>query len=331
MININPKISVIVPIHNAGNRLKKCIDTLIQQTLKEIEIILILDCPTDGSDEIAKQYALIDERIVIVQNQQNLHIGESRNRGLEVAKGEYIGFSDHDDFRELTMYEKTYARAIMDNADIVMSYQLDSQDEINRLNEKFDMSVGNFKEKLLSDLIGFGNIEGYGAFFVNITNNIYKKDLIISNKIQFVDTKRITPEDVLFQIECIYRALKISVLKESFYYHVSHESNEGSNYSYIGYEKRSAGIAKIYSFLLHENIFEQYKDSFYVGVTKQFLFALSGTLYPKKNIFKFIKAVKHLRSYPFCKIAFTNYSLQTTKQKIKNKLFRFFLVSIMKY
>ena len=100
------KVSVIVPIYNAGENLVRCLDTIVNQTLKDIEIILVLDCPTDGSDVIAKNFAQQDSRIIILENTTNLHIGESRNRGIEIAKGEYLHFSDHDDYRELDMLEK---------------------------------------------------------------------------------------------------------------------------------------------------------------------------------------------------------------------------------
>ena len=95
---MTPKVSIIVPIYNAGKFLEKCLDTLVNQTLKDIEIILVLDCPTDGSDRIAREYAEKDPRIRLIVNEQNLNIGLSRNEGLKIARGEYIGFSDHDDW-----------------------------------------------------------------------------------------------------------------------------------------------------------------------------------------------------------------------------------------
>ena len=315
-----PKISIIVPVYNAGTRLEKCLYTLINQTLIDIEIILVLDCPTDGSDKLAKEYAKQDERIVIVENEKNLHIGESRNRGLSVAKGEYIGFSDHDDYRELTMYEELYNKTKLNNADIVMSF-LENKDEIKSRFADFGENIFT-KEFLLKDLIGFGYSNHQGALFVQVNNNLYRNDLIKQNQIVFVDTNFITPEDVLFQIKSIYFASKIDFVRKQFYYHVKHLHNEGSKYSYVSYKKRSAGIAEIYNFLQSKNIFESYKNDFMKGVTKQFINSLSGTLYPIPNLIKFRKAVKHLRSYPFCKEAFESYSLPP----VKNNLFRRFLV-----
>ena len=83
---MTPKVSIIVPIYNAGKFLEKCLDTLVNQTLKDIEIILVLDCPTDGSDRIAREYAEKDPRIRLIVNEQNLNIGLSRNEGLKIAR-----------------------------------------------------------------------------------------------------------------------------------------------------------------------------------------------------------------------------------------------------
>lgn len=84
---MSPKVSIIVPIYNAGKFLEKCLDTLIYQTLKDIEIILVLDCPTDGSDRIAREYAEKDPRIKLIFNKHNLNTGLSRNEGLKIAQG----------------------------------------------------------------------------------------------------------------------------------------------------------------------------------------------------------------------------------------------------
>ena len=115
------KVSIIIPIYNPGSRLNKCLETLVNQTLPEVEIICILDCPTDGSEKIAKEYATKDKRIKLIYNKKNIHVSASRNKGIEIAQGEYIGFSDDDDYRELTMYEELYITAKEKDVDIVFS------------------------------------------------------------------------------------------------------------------------------------------------------------------------------------------------------------------
>jgi len=325
-----PKVSIITPIYNANKHLHKCLDTLVNQTLQEIEIILVLDSPTDGSDIIAKQYAAKDNRIVIVENTHNLHIGLARNEGLKVAQAEYIGFSDHDDYRELSMYEKLYTKAKKEDADIVLSLPTEIHDGIKKNYDCGDIQNDFSKETLLSDLIGFGNNNhSDGAYFVNIHNNIYKKDILLLHNISFVDTKIISPEDVLFQIQSIFFSKKTVLLREAFYYHINNTNNEGSKYSYISYWKRSEGIQYIYDFLKKNSLFEQYKTYFYTGVCRQFINCLSAAIF-NTHLCEYFKARRHLRSYVFCKPAFANYNLIQSNKHLPNRLFRQFLVLSLK-
>lgn len=96
MEKITPKVSIIVPVYNVENYLRKCLDSLINQTLKNIEIICINDGSTDNSLSILEEYASKDERIIVI-NQENAGVSSARNRGLEIATGEYIAFVDADD------------------------------------------------------------------------------------------------------------------------------------------------------------------------------------------------------------------------------------------
>ena len=106
-INYVPKVSVIIPIYNVETYLPQCLDSIINQTLKEIEIICVDDGSTDKSLDILKEYAKKDKRVAII-TQKNLHAGVARNAGLSQAKGEYISFLDSDDFCEPEMFEKMY-------------------------------------------------------------------------------------------------------------------------------------------------------------------------------------------------------------------------------
>ena len=113
-------ISVIVPVYNVEKYLPACLDSICHQTLKELEIILVDDGSTDNSGRIAEQYALQDKRIRVV-HQRNGNPGATRNVGLELATGEYIGFVDSDDWIEPEMFASLYAKAETDNLDIVVT------------------------------------------------------------------------------------------------------------------------------------------------------------------------------------------------------------------
>ena len=100
-------ISVIIPIYNVEKYLTKCIESVINQTYKNLEIILVNDGSTDNSKEIIDKYSSIDSRIKVI-NKKNGGLSDARNVGIELAKGEYITFLDSDDWIELNMYEKLY-------------------------------------------------------------------------------------------------------------------------------------------------------------------------------------------------------------------------------
>ena len=115
---MNKQISVIVPIFNAEKYLTICIDSIIKQTFKDIEIILINDGSTDNSYKILQEYEKKDSRIVLI-NQKNKGLGETRNYGIRIAKAPYLAFVDSDDFISPLMLEKLYLKIIQNNSDLV--------------------------------------------------------------------------------------------------------------------------------------------------------------------------------------------------------------------
>ena len=112
-----PKISIIVPVFNVEQYLPRCIESILAQTYKNLEIILISDGSTDGTDEVIREYAKKDSRIIPIFK-ENSGVSDTRNRGLDIATGDYIGFVDGDDYIDPEMYETLLKNAIENNADI---------------------------------------------------------------------------------------------------------------------------------------------------------------------------------------------------------------------
>ena len=112
-----PKVSIIIPVYNVEKYLKKCLDSVINQTLKDIEIICIDDGSTDSSYTILNEYAQKDNRFVILK-QKNNGAGAARNKGIEIAKGEYLYFLDSDDFVDITLLEKAHTKIKENDCDI---------------------------------------------------------------------------------------------------------------------------------------------------------------------------------------------------------------------
>ena len=115
--SIMVKVSVIIPVYNVEPYLKQCMDSVVGQTLKDIEIICVDDGSTDGSLDILREYAAEDNRIQIIE-QKNAGAGAARNNGMRHATGKYLSFLDSDDFFEPRMLEKAYDLAEKDQADL---------------------------------------------------------------------------------------------------------------------------------------------------------------------------------------------------------------------
>ena len=118
------KVSIIVPVYNVELYLRECLDSIINQTLKDIEIICVDDCSTDNSYIILDEYSKKDSRIKLLKHNVNKGLGPARNTGINVAQGEYIGFIDSDDYISLDYFENLYNTAKKYNSDIVSTLNI---------------------------------------------------------------------------------------------------------------------------------------------------------------------------------------------------------------
>ncbi|CCY80092.1 glycosyltransferase group 2 family protein [Mycoplasma sp. CAG:877] len=205
-------ISVIVPIYNAEKYLNKCIDSLINQTKKELEFILVNDGSTDKTEEIIKSYK--DSRIKYFKN-KNQGIGKTRNFGIEKATGKYIMFLDSDDYLKNNACEILYKNAEKAAADLAICdfYKIyDSGEE-----EKIKLL--SFKPTTLRKTPSLVNEINLAPW-----NKLYKKELITKNKIKFVENLKY--EDAPFVIEAFSKAGKIIKVDEYLNYYLIHGNSE---------------------------------------------------------------------------------------------------------
>ena len=163
-----PKVSVIIPVNNTEKYITKCLDSVINQTLKDIEIICVNDSSTDNSLSILKEYAKKDNRLKLIDLPQNQGAGDAKNAGLKLVQGEYLGFVDSDDYIDLNYYEELYNKAKENDADIVKS---------KLLMLEFD---GTKKRSNLNSLI---KEKSKFYFSFEYTSAIYKSSLILDNNI----------------------------------------------------------------------------------------------------------------------------------------------------
>lgn len=218
-------ISIIVPVYNVEAYLPQCLDSLINQTYQDLEIICVNDGSTDGSLEILQQYAAKDKRIKLI-TRENRGISTSRNEALDIASGEYVMFVDSDDWIDYQTCEKALDAIQASNYDIVLwSYIREFNDKSlpNYLyanaviwENRMDLCrriVGPVDEELRTPQ----KLDSYGT----VWGKIYKLELIEQNiPIRFVDTAKIgTCEDILFNIEYSLRTKKAEFVPELLYHY----------------------------------------------------------------------------------------------------------------
>lgn len=223
----NNKISVIIPVYNAEKYLDRCIDSIINQTYKNIEIILVNDGSKDNSLNICKKYQKLDKRIKLI-NKKNEGVSIARNKGIEIATGEYLYFCDADDYLDIHALEYYYKE--IQNSDLIISdyYIVNENKNIKKSNSfpkniRIDTikEIDNLKISLLSNSYKHSNIlngdyTGEGLGFV--WNKLFRKSIVDKNNIRF-PKGIILCEDVCFIYKYLDNCKKIKLINKPLYYH----------------------------------------------------------------------------------------------------------------
>lgn len=226
-MNEKPIVSIIVPVFNVEKYLEKCLDSLLNQTYKKIEIICINNGSTDKSGEILKQYSKIDDRIVII-TQANQGVSVARNEGIKKAKGNYIMFVDSDDWIDKDTCKIAVETSISYNADIVMWSYIREFENTSRPKEIFSEDVKIFRDvqcqtQLQRRFIGLLGDElkkpENADALCPIWGKLYKYDIIKKNNIIFEDIRKLgTYEDGIFNLY-YFKYIEKAVYINKYLYH----------------------------------------------------------------------------------------------------------------
>ena len=208
------KVSIIVPVYNVEKYISRCLDSLVDQTLKEIEIIVVNDETPDNSEKIILEYTNKYKNIKYYKK-KNGGLSDARNYGIGYASGEYIAFVDSDDYVDLSMFEKMYKKAKTDNLDIVVC------DSIEVYIDKTILKRSNFN---YSDSV----IKNYIISPPMACIRLYKKNLF--DKVRF--TKDIYYEDLFLNPSLVNLTSKIGFLEEGLYYYVQRNDSIMKQSSY---------------------------------------------------------------------------------------------------
>lgn len=230
-------ISIIVPVYNMEKYLKKCLNSLVKQTYKNIEIICVNDGSTDKSEEILKKYESKHPNLIKVINKKNGGLSDARNAGIKKAKGDYIGFVDSDDWVELDMFEKMYDYAIKNNLDIVVC------DTIMEFSNKNYILKSNLK---YSD----DDIRNYIISYPMACTRLIKKELFTK---EYYFTKGTLYEDLCLTPTFVVQTNNIGFLEEPLYHYFQRDN---SIMNQTEFNEKLYDITKVL-----DNVYNKYQEN----------------------------------------------------------------------
>ena len=270
------KISVIVPIYNTEKFLRKCIESIVNQTLQEIEIILINDGSTDNSHNICLEYAEKDPEKIKYINNKNIGCSATRNLGIKLAQGEYITFVDSDDYIEKEMYEEMYRKALKEKSDIVMcgfKYIFSDKKNLFILQNKYEY-------------LDIRNKPSY------VWNKLFKKSLLKNNQIEFSLNTHYC-EDLVFSFKNLVLTKKISIVQRPLYNYILHGNN--SVYNLDKKLDTKISFLEIYNYLEKNNFLKNkyvmkyfFQNFYYSGIKNVFFSLLNPNQVSKGDVKKYI-------------------------------------------
>lgn len=222
-----PKVSVIIPVYNVEKYITQALDSVVNQTLADIEIICVNDCTPDKSFEIVKEYALKDKRFSLLELELNQGQGVARNKALEIAKGDYIMFLDPDDWLELDACEKAYNQISKNNNEMVF-FNLYKFNENKNMKKEFRLlkRLYSIKDNLHIDLKTFDMDWLRTCWTWRI---IYSKEFLQKNDIKYAELKM--NEDVPFFVKAVCCSDNVSLLDEFLYNYRVKKSVQTTDYS----------------------------------------------------------------------------------------------------
>lgn len=213
-----PLISIIIPVYNVEKYLSVCLDSIINQTYQNLEIILVDDGSTDSCGRICDEYALKDERVLVI-HQQNGGLSAARNSGLDIAKGDYIGFVDSDDYIELDMYEVLLNFAKNNNLDVSMcsAYEVFPGKKVKKRIDCFPPFITENIDEIINEIF----INKRGGVAVPVWCKLFKREVVIDKRFKL----RRFYEDVFFVFEWLSNTKRFGRISDYKYYYVQRKGS----------------------------------------------------------------------------------------------------------
>lgn len=304
----SPLISIIVPVYNVEKYLSHCIDSLLHQTYKNLEIICVNDGSPDCSAEILEVYSKKDTRMKVV-TQKNLGVSAARNAGLELAQGDYIMFVDGDDWIDAETCQTALDAANTYNADLVFwSYTREfgnaSREKLLQLEDETCLLGEDAKRFLHRRQIGLVGEElrypEYADALVTVWGKLYSKSLLKQSEAKFIDIHEVgTSEDALFNLQVLSQ-IKIAVYIKCCFYHYrkNNDASVTTKYKSELYQQWSHLFDVMSGYIDHHKLSSDYSQALQNRISLSIVGLGLNTLAAPCSGLKKIKMVKEILSAP---------------------------------
>lgn len=260
-------ISVIIPVYNTKKYINRCVDSVIDQIYKNIEILIIDDGSTDGSEKLCDEYLNKDSRIMVI-HKKNEGQGVARNVGMDLANGSIIAFVDSDDWIETTYLLDLYSKMHEDNLDcVICSYKYVDEEGIDLAYTVYDLPYVNIEaQECLRFFLKNSGIEGY------VWNKLWKKDLLIKNNIEFPN--KLKYEDIVFTFKALSICPNIGFVNKKIYNYRQRDSSTVHKLCYQNVCDYLTVVSEIYEFAANLHMScegKYYKEFRYITTTYGFI------------------------------------------------------------
>lgn len=272
------KVSIIVPVYGVEKYIAKCLDSLVNQTLEDIEVIVVNDGTKDNSQKIIDKYVKKYPNKIKSFIKENGGQGSARNYGLKKATGEYIGYVDSDDYVELDMYEKLYNKAREHNLDIVICGNYNVSEDYQT--KKIDLEFIKYDDNKINALLGKKAV----------WNKIYKKNII--EDLEF--RSKVWYEDFDFSIKAICNAKKIDYINEPLYDYLIREGSTMNNSNI----ERNLEIIEAFDEIIKDKKYKKYYEIIeFLAIDHIYISAIVRVINAKADKQKKLEVINKLIEY----------------------------------
>lgn len=297
---MRPKVSIIIPVYNAEPYLEECLNSILNQTFKEIEILCIDDCSMDRSIEKIRHMAHSDSRITLIQNERNLGAGETRNRGIELVKGEFFFFLDADDFLAYDALEKLYCYAQSQELQLCFCSHINYFDA-DKSTGKSPHTTDVFLKKYREQVFSWNDVQRflYQNIYCVPWNRLYQTEFVRNSSIRFPPLKN--SEDLFFGNALVTLAERMGVVDSDHplvYYRRGRQGQISATVAQNPYCMLEA-VKLLFDFLKDNHKLDGMQKGYHSSVLELLLFPIQVTGYSEQ-------VVKHVVEEGFPEIGMTN-------------------------